>query len=76
MKREERFIADGRQRLEESSGCREAHAAAVAAVRARYAEPLARAGFLRRIALRMRMRREIAEEVAKLAPPEAFYFRA
>jgi len=76
MKSEERFVADGQQRLEASSGYREAHAAVVAAVRARYAEPLAGAGLLRRLALRTRMRREIAEELAKLAPSEAFYFRA
>jgi hypothetical protein len=72
----ERFIEDGREWLEESDGYRAARAEVSAAVRARYAEALASAGVLRRLVLRLRMEREIAREVAKLAPPEALFLRS
>jgi hypothetical protein len=72
----ERFIADGRKRLEESEGYWAARAEVIAAVRARYAASLASAGVLRRLVLRLRMEREIAREVANLAPPEALFLRS
>jgi hypothetical protein len=46
----------------------------IAEIRASYAGPLAEAGILGRIALRLRMRREIARALAELAPPDALYF--
>ena len=70
---EDRFMADGRERLEQSEGYRAARAEITAAVRARYAESLARAGILRRLVLRLRMRQEIARELAEIAPPDALY---
>jgi hypothetical protein len=73
---DERFIADGRERLMKSDGYRTARAEAIAAVRARYAEALASAGVFRRLVLRLRMEREVAQEVAKLAPPGALYLQS
>lgn len=72
---DERFVVDGYERLTRSSEFRAAQAAVIAAVRARYAEAVARAGILRRLLLHVRMRREIAQELAELAPPDALYFR-
>lgn len=72
---DDRFVADGYKRLTESSEFRAARAAVIAAIEGRYAEHLRGAGILRRLALRLRMRREIAQELAKLAPPDALYFR-
>jgi hypothetical protein len=73
---DDRFIADGRKRLMASKEYRAAHAEVIAAVRARYAESLASAGVFRRLVLRLRMEREIAREVAELAPPGALYLRS
>jgi len=73
---DDRFIADGRKRLMASKEYRAARAEVIAAVRARYAESLASAGVFRRLVLRLRMEREIAREVAELAPPEALYLRS
>jgi hypothetical protein len=72
----ERFMADGRERLMESKGYRTARAEVIATVRARYSEDLASAGVFRRLVLRLRMEREIAREVARLAPPEALYLQS
>ena len=69
----ERFIADGRRRLEESRTYRLARARAIAAVRARYAEPLGKAGVLQRLLLRLRMQLEISRELAKLTPRETLF---
>jgi hypothetical protein len=72
----ERFIADGRERLMKSDGYRKARAEVIATVRARCAESLASAGVLRRLVLRLRMEREVAREVAKLAPRGALYLQS
>lgn len=72
---DERLVADGHKRLTESSEFRAAREAVIAAARVRYAEPLAKSGILRRLVLHLRMRREIAQELDKLAPPDALYFR-
>ena len=72
---DERFVADGHERLAESSEFRMARAAVITSVQARYAEQLAGAGIFRRLVLRLRLRREIAQELSKLAPPDALYFR-
>jgi hypothetical protein len=73
---DERFIADGRQRLMRSEGYRAARAEVIAAVRARYSESLASAGVFRRLVLRLRMEREMAQEVARLASPGALYLQS
>ena len=41
--------------------------------RAKYAGQLADSGFLGRLIIRARMRREIRQELAKIAPPDALY---
>lgn len=73
---EERFIDDGRERLMATQEYRAARAEAIAAVRARYAAPLASAGFFGRLVLRFRMEREIAREIEKLAPTGALYLQS
>ena len=73
---DERFIADGRERLMASKEYRAARAEVIAAVQARYAESLASAGIFRWLVLRLRMEREMVREVAKLAPPGALYLRS
>ena len=73
---DERFMADGRERLMKSKGYRTARAEVIAAVRARYSEDLTSAGVFRRLVLRLRMEREMAREVAKLAPRGALYMQS
>lgn len=73
---DDRFIADGYERLAKSEGYRAAHAEVIAAVRARYAESLASAGAVRRLVLLFRMEREIGRELDKLAPPDALYLQS
>ena len=73
---EERIVAHGREELMKSEGYRVARDEVIAAVRARYAEPLANAGFFRWLVLHLRMRREIARELDKLAPPDALYLQS
>jgi len=73
---DDRFIADGRERLMASKEYRAACAEVTAAIRARYAESLASAGVFRRLVLRFRMEREMAREVATLAPPGALYLQS
>lgn len=72
----ERFIADGRERLIATKEYRAARTEVIAAVRARYAAPLANAGFFGRLVLRFRMEREIAREIEKLAPTGALYLQS
>jgi hypothetical protein len=70
---DDRFTADGYDELKKSKEYRAARDEVIAAVRARYTESLASAGILRRLVLRLRMQREIAQELDKLAPPDALY---
>ena len=70
---DDRFTADGYDELKKSEGYRAARDEVIASVRARYARSLANAGVLRRLVLRLRMQREIAQELDKLAPPDALY---
>ena len=44
-------------------------------VKQRYAPALASAGFLKRLLLRWRMRKEIAKRMQQLAPDDALYFK-
>ena len=66
------FVADGRERAKAAERPRIERE-----VRARYADRLARAGFGRRIWLRIKIRREIerklAELLKKMAPHDALY---
>lgn len=73
---DERIIAHGREQLTSSRQYRAARGEVIAAVEARYAEPLASAGFFRRLVLHVRMRHEIAQELDKLAPPDALYLQS
>ena len=73
---DDRFTADGYDELKKSKEYRAARAEVIAAVRARHAESLASAGILRRLVLRLRMQREIAQELDKLAPPDALYLQS
>ena len=62
------IVADGR------AGVRKEYRPEVeAAVRARYADELARARGLRRLLLRLRIRREIERRLDELAPGKALY---
>jgi hypothetical protein len=72
---DERFVVDGYERLTSTSEYRAEREKIIAEVEARYAEPLAGAGVLRRIALLLQRRREIARKLAESAPPDALYFR-
>jgi hypothetical protein len=69
----DRFTAHGYEELKKSKEYRAARSEVIAAVQARHAESLASAGILRRLVLRLRMQREIAQELDKLAPPDALY---
>ncbi len=71
---EDRFVVDGYERLVEAGGYQAAEERSVVEVEALYAEALAKAGFLRRLALRLEMRREIARRLAGTPPPDALYF--
>lgn len=70
---DERIIAEGYKQLTESKEFRAIRDEVIAAVRARYAEPLASAGIFQRLVLHLRMRREIKRELDRLAPPDALY---
>lgn len=71
---DDRFVIDGHERLTSTSEYQAASQQIIAEVRARYAEPLASTGIFGRLALRLRMRREIDRRLAELAPPDALYF--
>jgi hypothetical protein len=73
---EERFIAEGRELLMSTKEYRAAQTETIAAVRARYAGPLASAGIFGRLVLRFRMQREMAREIEKLAPRDALYLQS
>lgn len=68
-----RFVADGQDRILEDPNAQAELAAAIAAIRARYALALTDASFLRRLVLRSRLKRELREAVERLAPSAALY---
>lgn len=72
---DDRIIAEGYKQLTESKEFRAIRDEVIAAARARYAEPLASAGFFRRLVLHLRMRREINRELDRLAPRDALYLQ-
>jgi hypothetical protein len=63
-----RFVADGRRRALAANGPR-----IEKEIRARYADGLSRAGFLERWRIEGRIRREIREELTRVAPLGALY---
>lgn len=72
---DDRIVAHGREQLMKSKEFQALRDEVIAAARARYAEPLASAGIFQRLVLQFRMRREIARELDKLAPPDALYLQ-
>lgn len=68
MSEQDSFVAEGRTLLESTEEYRRKRAEVEAAVRARYAEALARADLLEKLRLHLRIQREIGREVEKLAP--------
>ena len=63
-----RFAVDGRERI-----IRNQQRRIKEEVRAKYAEELASSGFLRRLVIRYRIRREVGRMLDKIAPPDALY---
>ncbi len=63
-----RFVADGRERALAANGSR-----IEKEIRARYAGELSRAGLLERWRIEGRIRREIQEELTRVAPLGALY---
>ncbi len=63
-----RFVADGHKRALTANG-----PGIEKEIRARYAGELSRASFLERWRIEGRIRREIQEELARVAPPGALY---
>ena len=66
------LVANGRERVLKNNPDKDR---ICAEVKKRYADRLARAGFIRRIVLRIKIDREIEKEIDKLAPPDAMYSR-
>ena len=62
------FVADGRERALAANG-----PGIEKEIRARYAGELSRAGFLERWRIEGHIRREIREELTRMAPPGALY---
>lgn len=73
---QERLLVDGRERALRDPELRAELERAVAEIEARYAPLLERAGLLRRLVLRWRMRREVQRELELRAPRDALYVRA
>jgi hypothetical protein len=67
---EQRIVADGPAR--ERAAFRDEISRGV---RAKYAGELARAGFLRRLRLRITIRREIAHELARRVPGDGLFLK-
>ena len=68
-----KIIADGHTRLLHDKAIQKEIARIREDVAAKYSEELSRAGFFGRFIVRHRMRREMREEIDKLAPPDALY---
>jgi hypothetical protein len=73
-KPQDRFVADGHERLQGTIEYRQKVQAIQAGVQARYQEQLRQATFWQRFRLRWQIRREIEAECAALASDEALYF--
>jgi len=67
------FVADGQQRLRQTSGYKQAVADIEREVHAQFAERLKRVGPISRFVLFFCRRREVARRVSKLAPTETLY---
>ena len=70
------LIANGRKRAFESEEYKKAYEEIRAKVAAKYQDRYAQAGFLKRLLIRMRMEREIQQELEKIAPRDAMYLKA
>jgi hypothetical protein len=68
MDRRDKFVADGRERVVRGEIKRIRRE-----VRASYADRLAAAGFFRRLWLRIKIHREIQEQLDKIAPKDGLY---
>ena len=68
MKRNNKIVADGRQRAYDGS-----IEQVRVEVEAKYAEELKNAGFWGRMRLRQQMEREIRQRMTKIAPPDGLY---
>lgn len=75
-KRLDRFVANGRARILRSKEYRQKEAELRQEVWRKYEEEYAELDLIGRLLLRSRMRREVEEELERLAPRDAFYFRA
>ena len=62
------IVADGRQRVVGANADRIARA-----IRAKYADEMAQAGWFRRLRLRRKIRGEIRRELERIAPPDGLY---
>ena len=69
------IVADGRQRLRDTSWHRSEQRKVREAVAREYEPELATAGPLRRAVVRVRMWREIRQETEALAPERGLFFR-
>ena len=74
MKHVERFVADGDGRLRRTREYRAARRAIARDVREEHSEELKRAGPIRRLWVRTRIKREIRSRIENLAPKDAHYF--
>lgn len=72
----DRIVADGRQRLRDTSWWRSEERKIREAVSRKYEPELATAGLVRRAIARVRMWREIRQKTDALAPEGALYLRA
>ena len=70
----DRFVADGRERLQATIEYRQKVQAIQARIQARHQEQLRQATFWQRFRLRWQIRREVQAECAALGSDEALYF--
>ncbi len=69
----EQFVADGQQRIHATDEYRQKVQAIHTSVRTKYRDELAHAGFWQRWHLQWKIRHEISQACADLAPDEALY---
>lgn len=73
---EERFVADGRDRLLADPAVKAELESVISEIAARYDPLLKQAGLLSRLRLRRQMKREIESEIELRAPRAGVYVRA
>ena len=72
----EQFVADGQQRIHATDEYRQKVQAIHTRVRTKYRHELAQASFWQRWRLQWKIRREISQACAALAPDEALYLQS